>query len=966
MTVENSVSNAGSVHRGTPLITVTDNRNQVVRRIEFLRDNVNAECVPIIFSERHDAAGRTTELFNPRRQDDSEGVVALSLTYNLNGAVLVKDSVDAGLTLTLPRSSGAIAYFEDASGTTSEAEYDASERVIAEYTRCPGDTQARCLSRIQYGETLQDRAAAIRSNQLGRRVRVDDEAGTTTMDAGYDIFGNIKAIDFRFLAKMGEVDWPSDVAERDALLEQKRFTTQYRFDAQGKITQRTDAKNNRVAFDYDSQNQISTCTVETSDGKQWPVLTSVQYSARALPVKETWGSNVAVEYDYDPHTEYLELMRTTVDGELIRERRLERDPMGHLLGVLDRQMGEAEALPLAFEYDSWNRVVSATGWEARPPLPESPLGIAEANRLRPYEETYTYDLRGNMLRRRRLSGDEVVYEMDLVPEGESNRAVADGHAPAPGVDAAFDERGNYLFIADVPALKWNASNRLVEANFMHAMTKEQHTESYAYHSNGRRARKLIRQATGDKKVLLDVRYLSDLTVFSDGDGKELSAVATIELGRNKAQLISAQEGIHPEAKASVRFLLTGETGSITHELDYSGGVIGMSGYYPYGEIAYDTPRADGPITPHFKYSARELDASGLYWFGGRCYAPQLGRWLSPDPSGAVDGVNLYQMVGSNPLSYYDHSGFNQVEIDNLKNAYADMWLHDYHYERMATALGRRDRHQSARIMGAALVTNLASTAGFAVGIGAGAAALPLGPWAVAVGAAAGGVTTAVLSPLGTLITPVDLTTLRINLDARSEYAGTNRQAMGNTGATVATSATSALFNIAAEHVHIPNPVVIYDSLRTMSHNMPGETHLRGLITQFQNAHEEIDRHAERALEANTRVLFHSVTSHEVRAHLLGHKQLGFSAEKSKAKEFRIGPTAIREMQARTHERLNSVAHALAERYPHIGGGQAILHVPGQRELGRTAGVPGVTPGEGHVLADAFRNDPRRPRAVTHH
>ena len=51
------------------------------------------------------------------------------------------------------------------------------------------------------------------------------------------------------------------------------------------------------------------------------------------------------------------------------------------------------------------------------------------------------------------------------------------------------------------------------------------------------------------------------------------------------------------------------------------------------------------------------DAStGLILFQRRHYSPTLGRWLQQDPAGYVDGANLYQFVGSNPLAMVDPFG----------------------------------------------------------------------------------------------------------------------------------------------------------------------------------------------------------------------------------------------------------------------------------------------------------------------
>ena len=63
----------------------------------------------------------------------------------------------------------------------------------------------------------------------------------------------------------------------------------------------------------------------------------------------------------------------------------------------------------------------------------------------------------------------------------------------------------------------------------------------------------------------------------------------------------------------------------------------------------------------YRYSGKERDDStGLYYYGARYYASWLGRWLSPDPAGTVDGLNLYAFVSGNPIRFVDEAGFNRV------------------------------------------------------------------------------------------------------------------------------------------------------------------------------------------------------------------------------------------------------------------------------------------------------------------
>src|SRR5262249_26870727 len=60
----------------------------------------------------------------------------------------------------------------------------------------------------------------------------------------------------------------------------------------------------------------------------------------------------------------------------------------------------------------------------------------------------------------------------------------------------------------------------------------------------------------------------------------------------------------------------------------------------------------------FRYSGKERDEeSGLYYYGARYYAPWVGRWVSSDPLGTVDGVNPFRPFRNNPICFIDSYGF---------------------------------------------------------------------------------------------------------------------------------------------------------------------------------------------------------------------------------------------------------------------------------------------------------------------
>ena len=59
----------------------------------------------------------------------------------------------------------------------------------------------------------------------------------------------------------------------------------------------------------------------------------------------------------------------------------------------------------------------------------------------------------------------------------------------------------------------------------------------------------------------------------------------------------------------------------------------------------------------FIFTGRRYDPeSELYFYRARYYSPELGRFISRDPKGYVDGPSLYEYVMSKPLTFSDPHG----------------------------------------------------------------------------------------------------------------------------------------------------------------------------------------------------------------------------------------------------------------------------------------------------------------------
>jgi RHS repeat-associated protein len=59
-----------------------------------------------------------------------------------------------------------------------------------------------------------------------------------------------------------------------------------------------------------------------------------------------------------------------------------------------------------------------------------------------------------------------------------------------------------------------------------------------------------------------------------------------------------------------------------------------------------------------KFTAREDDGSGLYYYRARYYYPALQRFASEDPSGFDGGINYYEYVGNDPINGIDPLGLS--------------------------------------------------------------------------------------------------------------------------------------------------------------------------------------------------------------------------------------------------------------------------------------------------------------------
>jgi RHS repeat-associated protein len=266
----------------------------------------------------------------------------------------------------------------------------------------------------------------------------------------------------------------------------------------------------------------------------------------------------------------------------------------------------------------------------------------------PFNETYTYDTRGN-----RLTSPNQTYTYNSL-----NRLISTGtHTYEYDADGNMTKETNTV-TGEIKQYFFNSENRLYQyKHYPNATSPADKIATYKYDLYGRRLRKTVDGVVtnffwedDNMAMELDVG-LNPIRRYIYGAGKD-----DVESYVEYSELTDPNTGqgtFNTEKKGRYSFVKD-QVGTIhkvySHQNEQ---FVELRDYDTFGNRVNGTTISAGNLGFQSKYYDQE---SGLYYFYHRYYHPVNGRFMNEDPIKFEGGINFYAGFNNNPVMNLDPYG----------------------------------------------------------------------------------------------------------------------------------------------------------------------------------------------------------------------------------------------------------------------------------------------------------------------
>ena len=394
------------------------------------------------------------------------------------------------------------------------------------------------------------------------------------------------------------------------------YITQTAYDLIGRTTSISYPDNAIVYYLYDQNSGLLEAvsdSTEISGGtavSDTAYVKRITYNAKGQIKTITYGNGVQTNYHYGNDLRLSQIFTQKPGSPALQDLNYTFDDNGNIIQLVDNLRSNIRT----YEYDDLNRLTTAENT----PAPNG--GYVTFH--------YQYDSIGNMTNK---EGVQFYYgeAKGLSPQGTVPITAPHAVTTAGSNSYSYDPNGNML-AATNKLMAYDVENRMI------SLETSIGTTLFTYDTDGSR----IKKQTGANYTL----YINSL-FEKDQAGKTTKYIFA---GANRVCSI--------ESTGNTYYYHGDHLGSSNIITDSTGALIQHCEYTPYGTIATN----EGTDVVTHKFTGKELDSTGLYFYAWRYYDPELGRFCQPDTiipePYNPQTLNRYSYCDNNPLNYTDPTG----------------------------------------------------------------------------------------------------------------------------------------------------------------------------------------------------------------------------------------------------------------------------------------------------------------------
>ncbi|MFH1231474.1 MAG: RHS repeat-associated core domain-containing protein [Planctomycetota bacterium] len=512
----------------------------------------------------------------------------------------------------------------DAKGQVLGFEYDQLNRLVKKTAGVVGDGPARPVIYI-YDDSSKE-------NCVGRLSKVQDQSGSS--EFFYDKLGreikSIKTINTSEVAAGllgGGIGYTAYAVQRE-------------YDILDRLTKLTYPDGEVVQYVYDIHSGLLEKVFSTlSSSLLIPryYVEDITYNAKGQIKTIKYGNGVSTDYTYGQDLRLSRILTTnfrTGQALSLQDLNYNFDHNGNVHTLTDNLRSNIRS----FSYDDLDRLTRAEN------VPAPGGGYTNFD--------YQYDSIGNMTYK---SDTGVMSYGESVSGSASERVRPHALTSAGGYTYKYDANGN-MIIGKNKTLAYDIENRLISVD------NGQQIESYLYDGDGGRVRKTVSLRGSAATEAISTTYIGSLyeIEMSQSAGEPVSRLTKhIFAGANRVCSVNSQTGT--PANPQTYYYHSDHLGSSNVVTDENGNQAQYCEYTPYGTLARNepvNPKTRSPV--HHYFTGKELDSTGLYFYGARYYDPEIGRFITADTivQSPYDpqSLNRYSYCRNNPINYVDPSG----------------------------------------------------------------------------------------------------------------------------------------------------------------------------------------------------------------------------------------------------------------------------------------------------------------------